>query len=530
MNPVYDVVLSLLETPFSRRSDDERREILQEERPVPKISALTKDKKDGRQYVRAFQSSWYTTYKWICGSFYKQRAAKIHDSSKEHMQNSLSFTRLQQNKATILDALRENAHLSKLLFNENVRKNRLLMTYLIDTTILLGMQELPFRGHDESETSLNRGNFKEIFSCIIKRNEEISKHLKENKNIFTGQSKTIQNELISCISQHMLNVIKQEILISKFFSIIVDDTTDIFEKSQCSITVRYIGVDAEIKERFLEPLNFKTKLIAQCFDGAAVMAGEINGLQTQIRGVAPNALFTHCCAHRLNLVLQQGANSIPPSRHFFATLNALSTFFHRSAKRTSVLDTILGKRAPQSNDTRWYTRSKILFFVSNEWDKLINVFTTIANDLESSQESMHLARGFLNNFSEFEFAFLTFVFKEVFLITDILYQVLQKSNLNIRFSINQINIATSRLIEMRTEKQFTDIFEKSKTITELPQNKTNVDNAESAAFERYKRLYYEIVDCISFQLKTRFQDLGKLEFVSLLDNSKYQQFSKEFPR
>lgn len=105
--------------------------------------------------------------------------------------------------------------------------------------------------------------------------------------------------------EYILDVIKSEINDAFFFSIISDDTTDIVEKSQCAITIRYVKKTGELKERFLdfydvsssknakslfnliitvlEPFNFKTKLIAQCYDGASVMAGHVNGLQQQIR-------------------------------------------------------------------------------------------------------------------------------------------------------------------------------------------------------------------------------------------------------
>ena len=39
----------------------------------------------------------------------------------------------------------------------------------------------------------------------------------------------------------------------------------------------------------LDHFNFKTKLIAQCYDGARVMAGHVNGLQQLIRNEAPHA-------------------------------------------------------------------------------------------------------------------------------------------------------------------------------------------------------------------------------------------------
>jgi hypothetical protein len=53
----------------------------------------------------------------------------------------------------------------------------------------------------------------------------------------------------------------------------------------------------------LQKFDFKTKLIGQCYDGVSVMADHLNGVQAKIKEVAPMTLFTHCLAHRLNLVL-----------------------------------------------------------------------------------------------------------------------------------------------------------------------------------------------------------------------------------
>ena len=53
-----------------------------------------------------------------------------------------------------------------------------------------------------------------------------------------------------------------------------------------------------------------TMCYGQSYDGASTMSDEISGFQTKIMEVAPNALFTHCCAHNLNLVLMDAVSSI----------------------------------------------------------------------------------------------------------------------------------------------------------------------------------------------------------------------------
>ena len=46
--------------------------------------------------------------------------------------------------------------------NEQVYRNRDILKRLIRATCFLGVQEIPFRGHDESENSSNMGNYIEL--------------------------------------------------------------------------------------------------------------------------------------------------------------------------------------------------------------------------------------------------------------------------------------------------------------------------------------------------------------------------------
>ncbi len=67
--------------------------------------------------------------------------------------------------------------------------------------------------------------------------------------------------------------------------------------------------------------------MAQTYDGAAVMASALNGLQAKVKAIAPSAMFVHCYAHRLNLVLSQGAKCLPECRFFFASLSGFAHIF-----------------------------------------------------------------------------------------------------------------------------------------------------------------------------------------------------------
>jgi hypothetical protein len=55
---------------------------------------------------------------------------------------------------------------------------------------------------------------------------------------------------------------------------------------------------------FLKKLNIDIILIfAQFYDGASVMPGCRGGVQTLFKNYHPSAIYIHCMAHRLNLVM-----------------------------------------------------------------------------------------------------------------------------------------------------------------------------------------------------------------------------------
>ena len=48
----------------------------------------------------------------------------------------------------------------------------------------------------------------------------------------------------------------------------------------------------------------------QCYDGASTMSGSRSGVSTQIAGIEPRALYTHCYGHSLNLATQDAIKGV----------------------------------------------------------------------------------------------------------------------------------------------------------------------------------------------------------------------------
>lgn len=93
--------------------------------------------------------------------------------------------------STRIDSLLNQQH--RLAINQHnvkVAKNRQVLKRLIRVTCHLGIHELAFRGHDESEISENKGNYVDTITMLSEFDKPLSKHLDE-ATVYRTTSKMI---------------------------------------------------------------------------------------------------------------------------------------------------------------------------------------------------------------------------------------------------------------------------------------------------------------------------------------------------
>lgn len=73
-------------------------------------------------------------------------------------------------------------------------------------------------------------------------------------------------------------------------------------------------------------LEYRTNLVGQGNDGAAVMSSKHSGVCTRIQEVAKYAFYVHCNAHCLNLVIVDSVKSVSEADCFFSLLQKLHCF------------------------------------------------------------------------------------------------------------------------------------------------------------------------------------------------------------
>lgn len=239
------------------------------------------------------------------------------------------------------------------------------MRSIIKTIIFCGRQELPLRGHRDhgpldsiSSSSENDGVFRALLRFRVDAGDsELEKHLQHGAGNAAYLSWLPQNEIINSCGNVIVRSIVEEAKHANYFAILVDDTTDMSMKEQCSISIRYVK-DAIITERFLAFVDVSngmaaqdllrrvtetlhtlgldtTRIRGQGYDGASTMSGAFRGLQAEIKKISPSAAYVHCASHVLNLTIHNSV-CVPIIRNAIGQVKEVANFF-QSPKRLHLL-------------------------------------------------------------------------------------------------------------------------------------------------------------------------------------------------
>uniref|UniRef100_A0A3P9K3W7 Zinc finger MYM-type protein 1 n=1 Tax=Oryzias latipes TaxID=8090 RepID=A0A3P9K3W7_ORYLA len=521
------------------------------------------------QKNRSFQAEWYRRKDWLCGCPARnrlfcfscllfstsnnvwtaigdsdlknlQRSLIKHEQSTTHIQSQIAFKTFGMSRIDL--ALDEQRRLNISIHNAKVRENREILKDLINATCFLAKQQLAFRGNDESAGSANRGNYVELLHAFVEKDDRLARHL-ETSTVFSGLSNRIQNDLIEAVGDVIRNDIKKEIGAAPFVAVEVDETTDVTNHAQISVILRYVATSeagCEVNEAFLgfddvsedrrapaiakyvlgvlEKYDCTDKLVTQTYDGAAVMASELNGVQAKVKEKVPEAIFTHCYAHKLNLVLMHSAKCMPECRTFFKTAEGLASFFSKSTKRIHLLDDVVKRRLPRA-PTQWSSNSRLH---QNDLRTLFHIIMENADN--SDNDTLMMAAGYDRWLSKASTCFLLTMYEDIFNETDALFRVLQNKVMDIEYCRARIRDTVAALERMRlTFDSFCDRFEQKCSALGL----TESGDRQSARCER-KRLFCNILDDVNCQMKARFDHFGELAFLGLVDCAKFSEMSQHF--
>jgi hypothetical protein len=114
---------------------------------------------------------------------------------------------------------------------------KIRLTASLDCARYLIAQGEAFRGHDESSTSINKGNFLELLEWYKNKKDDVKEAFDKGQGNAQMICSDIQKDLAACCAMEVTKVIKDAIG-DKKFSILIDEARDCSIKEQMSVIVR----------------------------------------------------------------------------------------------------------------------------------------------------------------------------------------------------------------------------------------------------------------------------------------------------
>ncbi|XP_065683362.1 52 kDa repressor of the inhibitor of the protein kinase-like [Hydra vulgaris] len=252
-----------------------------------------------------------------------------------------NFTRLHQTatlKATHFRQCMEqkinfiDLNLNKVI-DEQVKKNREILTPIVLAIIMCGKQNIPLRGHRDDSFYY------------------------ENENSNSGNLQSILKLISDCASR----------------SNSANEASDVSNMERMPLVLRFVNDNCEICELFfgfipcdsglsgeaigsqilnsIKDLGLEMKFcVGQGYDGAGNMAWNCSGAAVR-KAIYPKALYVHCGSHVLNLCVANACN-IQIVSNMMSNIRVISQFFNFSPKRFDVLKKKIEEMFPKAHHSR----------------------------------------------------------------------------------------------------------------------------------------------------------------------------------
>ena len=485
----------------------------------------------------------------------KQSSAFLSHEKHEYHQDSLAkmvaFRDMAcagpaQNVACMLNKERE----------EQVARNTIVVKSLLKCVCFCAKQGLSFRGHRDDSTATeldNKGTFIEAVEFRSETDEVLRDYLEHAPKNAVYTSKTIQNEMIAIVSSTVRNKIIKEIQHSKYFTILADEVTDCANLEQISVVIRFVDVNKQIREEFLDFItveritgeSISAALLSwlqaheldvafcrgQGYDGASSMSSSNVGVQGRIREVSPLALYTHCHSHQLNLCVVK-ACSIPQIRNVNGTISEIAKFFKYSPKRQRFFEHVICSVSPKEKRvklkdlcrTRWVERINSYLVFYDLYPSIIKAMESINScntefgSWSWDSETMTKANGFFHQVTSFEFLTVFSITMRVLSILRCLTVNLQKRSHDVLTAYGHVSDVQLELemLKVNCEDEFCTWFEEIKSFAEILDIAVSIPRITARQAHRanvpadtpevyYRRnVFRPFLDHITAEIETRF--------------------------
>ena len=342
---------------------------------------------------------------------------------------------------------------------------------------------------------------------------ELRKWLDKHERSDRYTSHDPHDEILQLAASSILRDIVSEIKSGKcrWFSLIADEYSDIANKEQLSINVRWIDDKMEPHEDFLgfyEIPNIKAETIdkalkdalirsqlsirdlrGQCYDGASNMLGKTSGVARRIQEIQPKALDTHCHCHSLSLSIKDSTKNCPLLNTAMSTSKEIVTLIKFSPKREKILggvksnvecDEVDNNASPglaKFIETRWTVRAGFFNGIFLNYKELQETWAEVLAEGGLQSEVRARIIGVQAQMITFEYFFANRLGYLLFSHTDNLSRALQGTRICATEGHRLAKLTVTVLKKIRNDSNFDDFWQtvlrKKNSITDIGNKHNN---------------------------------------------------------
>ena len=505
-----------------------------------------------RKGEQAFVSSGFSNWKDASQDF------KRHENSQLHSESVMKWHHH-------LNGVGVDAMLSSEKRRQQTENLAALQT-IVSSLKYLGRQGLSIRGHTENE-----GNLMQLLQLRQTEHADLANWLKR-----TGResylSHDIQNEILQLMSHSIIRSIVANIQRARYFAVIADESTDISTKQQLSVSLRWVDEKFAVHEDFIGLYEMDganagdickmiedtflrlgltiSQLRGQGYDGASVMSGNINGVSTRIMDKEKRAVYIHCCAHSMNLALQDSTRSCTIVKEALDFVREVVNFVRASPKRSRIFDQLKQYAEVETMTltsttglrplcpTRWTVRTAAIRSVLDNYEALQEAMYEISR---SSDDSATKALGWLKKLQCFDIYFGLELALLVFEPSEACSKKLQKTDISLseaqKAALEVVHLAVAARSDLAFSAKFENWVSEAKQLSvdppALPRPirvpKRFAGGAEQFDFTepkaRYRQLYFEFLDLTINTVRSRFDQPG-IDLCTKIENAIVQSLTQ----
>ncbi|XP_052818330.1 zinc finger MYM-type protein 1-like [Mya arenaria] len=403
-------------------------------------------------------------------------------------------------------------------------------------------------------------NFMQLLKLHGQADPTILSWIEKKSDKYT--SPPIQNEIIQIMALGILTrKVAHSVLEDAFFTIMVDETTDVSNREQVVLVLRHVdselnvqenfiglyvvpSIDAQtitnvIKDTLLRMILQLSKCRGQCYDGASNMSGTKRGVATNITAEEPRAIYTHCYGYALNLAVGDTIRGSKVMRDSLDALHEISKLVKFSPKRDGQFEELRMEMSPDTPrfrvlcPTRWTVRAECLKSVLDNYSVLQKLWDTTYETTRDTETRARIV-GAKSQMVAFDFLYGVTLGYELLKHSDNLSKALQYKDMSASEGHDLAHVTVSTLSKLRTDDAYHQFWGSIDTKLDnvdvneptLPQGcklpkRYETGDADyeypNSPKDLYRQQYFEALDmainCIQdrfdqpgFRLYTRLQD------------------------